>query len=111
MTFDFSGLTDAEYLRFNGALPAERIETLIGKAALDVEGAVTHIDEARGCFPSEYFLGRVVSDLETLALSVHGENRIEVRRIVNALEELQAATTQESEYGRDELKKALAVLK
>lgn len=107
MNVEASNLSHAEFYRLNGALSAERCETLIDAEA-DLEqliDASTHIDEASGCFVSEDFLSGVLSDMRALAKKVRGGNKFDLEQLIERLEEIESEEARNAEYGRDELRK------
>lgn len=108
-----SNLTNDELYRLTGTLPSARIEALIETAELyeKITGSEAHIIEARGSYPDEGFLYHVIERLNAVAKSVRGDNRQEILSIVSALEQIDQDVTNDAEYGRDELRKALKDIK
>lgn len=101
------GLTDAEYFRIHGTLPADRIEDMLhlGTAANELKGAQAHIQEARAQYPDEDFLSDVESDLQDIIRSTRGATRDRLKALAAKLEDIAQTTFYASDYGRDELRK------
>lgn len=72
--------------------------------------ACVHIGEAKGCFPEEDFMDYLIDELKDYTKGCRGENKKALMEFVNKMNLLQAEVNQQSEYGADELKKALEVL-
>lgn len=107
-------MTPREEFRLNGSLCEQTIESLIERqedeSNLDVEGAVVYMEEAKGCFPDEDFLTAVRTEIRTVANRLRGRNKDELLELVEKLGQIESEITQQSEYGQDELKKALGCL-
>lgn len=106
------GLSPAEYYRVHGTLPQSCVEDLIvfhedNSEEVDV---TAYLQEAKGCFPSEDFLQGPIKEIGELAKKMRGDNRKALEALAQSLEEIQSATWQQSEYGADEIKKALKEL-
>jgi hypothetical protein len=109
---DRPGLTHEEFFNLHGALPANRIETLLELAAV-AEGlgdVKTKLEEARTGFPSEDFLSAVISRVQDLAKHVRGENKKELAAILADIEQLAQQTWQSAEHGCQEINGAIALL-
>lgn len=110
----FYNMTPREEFRLNGSLCEQTIESLIERqedeSNLDVEGAVVYMEEAKGCFPDEDFLTAVRTEIRTVANRLRGRNKDELLELVEKLGQIESEITQQSEYGQDELKKALGCL-
>lgn len=99
----------------------ERYAYLAGQAQLaelcefqsqteDLCSVEPHLSEARGCYMPEDFLHGPLKDLRAIAKRLRGENRAELERIAQAIEEARDEQARSSEYGRDELDKALDLI-
>ena len=108
MTIEATNLTNQEYYRLNGTLSAERIEDLLRfDCAIDSSSDPSaYIDEAEGCFPKEDFLEHIIKKVRAVSKRVRGENKDDLDQILIDLEDLQSSVNNDSEYGRDELRKA-----
>lgn len=113
MTFTATNLTDAEYFKLNGALSADRIESLLfiseglgGK----LSGIQTKITEAHGCFPNEDEYDKIVDRLRRLQDNLRGNNKEILDKIISAFVEITASANQSSEYGIAELNDAEDIL-
>lgn len=106
---DLGNFSSREYLRLHGALPERHIEHLIDiETQFNESRDVTpYLQEAKGSYPSEDFLEEVIEMSRALEKRLRGENRNSAALITIALEEVQTKVRGESEYGADELKKAL----
>lgn len=111
----FSNMTPREEFRLNGTLCEASIEALIieheDSPALELDSVECWVSEAKGCFPSEDFLTSVRNDILTIANRLRGRNKLELLDLVQKLGEIESEVTQQSEYGADELRKALDCLK
>jgi len=107
-----SNLTAAEVFRINGALPVELQETLLRKAEQldEARACVAHVQEAAGQYPDEDFLQDAISDLQTLAKRMRGDNRADLLALVEKLETIQTDAHNSTSYGLDELSKAESIL-
>lgn len=91
----------------------QRGDILVAQLAgrlIDAEGVAEirpHLDEAFSQFPEEDFLENVMGELRELAVGMRGLNRAKLNAIVSKIEEIQLATGRATEYGRDELSKAI----
>lgn len=106
--------TAEEFYRLNGYLSKEYAEPLLdAQSKLDsVSGVDVHIEEAIGQFPAEDFLSSVKSDLHALAKRMYkGDNKTELLRIIEALDDALQCQFYASDYGREELHKALKAYK
>lgn len=105
-------LTDEEYFRVHGTLNTARIEGLL-RMAVCVEGSEAvcpMIQDAIASFPDEDFLEPVISKLKVLWNKIPHQHRGELTRITAELEEVQTATLQSAEYGREQLESAESLL-
>lgn len=113
--YHYSAMPPREEFRINGTLCTTTIEALIDHqedmSNIELDSVQVWIKEAKGCFPSEDFLTAVRNDIRTVANRLRGRNKTELLELVEKLGEIESATTQESEYGHTELKKALECLK
>ena len=108
----YSAMTPAEIYRTNGTLPDKTIEELITahEKLQAVEGIECNIAETATQFPDEDFLQDIISDLQTLAKRIRGDNKSDLLAIIDNIENLQLSTHNEAEYGRSELKQALKAI-
>ncbi len=108
LTDKHRSLTNREYLSLHSTLSLDRVEALVQMedAISGQEGAIIDIDEAKGCFPGEDFLNDIINNLRALCKHLRGANKEELKGIIEQVEELQASTTQGSEYGLEKLKEA-----
>lgn len=110
----FSSMTPREEFRLNGTLCEKTIEALIvqheDESGLQIESAKVYVKEAKGCFPEEDFLTSVRSEIRTIANRLRGRNKDELLELVEQLGNIESEINQQSEYGNDELKKALECL-
>lgn len=106
-----SNLSPREVFRIYGTLPDNMIEDLLDTqdAADATCGASPYIEEAMTMYPGEDFIDQegVFDDLRAIAASVRGDNRKAVQAVIEKLEGLQLGVSRQSEYGIDELRKAL----
>jgi len=79
-------------------------------AADQIEAARCNIDEAKAQFPDEDFAHEEMRDLAALAKCLRGENRAALLKIAEALQARIDEQARASEYGLDELCKALNAL-
>ena len=100
-------LTNAEAFRIYGTLPADRIEQLIDRTesvnADTLEGVASDIEEARGCFPDEDFMGALIESLWGLEGNLRGANKETIKRIIEQAEQLNTEICQSAECGREKL--------
>jgi guanylate kinase len=106
-------LTPQESFRLHGTFSPEHVEQMFDavEALEGVEGASAYIQEARGSMPGEDCLQKTIDHLRELAKRCRGSNREEAERIVKALEHTQQELWQGSEYGLEQLNKAVEALK
>lgn len=105
-----SNMNNAEAYRLLGTLPADRIEALLDIEAIDVSGAIVHIEEARGCYPAEDVMSETLQAMRDLRCNLRGNNKALMDSIISMVEDLETELRQSAEYGADELRKALEVL-
>lgn len=105
-------LTNREYLSLHSTLSLDRIEALVQMedAIRGQEGVLNYLDEVGGGFPGEDFLNDIINNLRALSKRLRGVNKDELNSIIEQVEELQASTTHESEYGLEQLKLAKAAI-
>lgn len=105
-------LTPQEHYRMHGCLAPEHTEEALDAIeACDALGAIDgYIKEAKAQFPEEDFLQEPIDELRKLAEPMRGENKAKLIALADKLQALQVSTFHESEYGIDELKKALKEL-
>lgn len=110
----FSSMTPREEFRLNGTLCEKTIEALIirheDENDLQIESAKVYVKEAKGCFPEEDFLTSIRAEIRTIANRLRGRNKDELLQLVEQLGDVESTINQQSEYGNDELKKALECL-
>lgn len=108
MNINHSNLSAREHLNLNGRVPRDMLEALLDRedrlTALD--GLEAHISEALGCFPAEDFLNPIKELLVSLHKNLRGANKDKLAGIIEDLDDLAQCTFYESDYGRDELRKA-----
>lgn len=73
-------------------------------------GIESYVDEAHAAYPEEDFAGDVISDLQTFAKRLRGENRADLLAIANTLTELQHQQFLSTDHGREELSKIRMIL-
>lgn len=102
-------LTHEEYFRIYGTLTEQRISELLDEvsAAPNVESVAIHINEGMGQFPAEDFLEAIKTRLVELQKNVRGQNKEDLKGIIEALDDVAQTTFYAAEAGRDELQKAL----
>ena len=112
MSINYSNLSAREHLRLNGQVPADMLETLLDRAgALESLGGLdAHLSEANGCYPAEDFIEPVRWQLQDLHTSLRGANREKLGGILESLDDLAQCIFNESDYGRDEIRKALNII-
>lgn len=112
MKINFSNLSAREHLRLNGTIPAEMLESLLDKEEKlqTISGIEAHLSEAKACFPAEDFLEPIRQALQELHKNLRGANREKLGGILESLDDLAQCVFNESDYGRDELRKALATI-
>ena len=112
MKINHSSLTPKEHFRLNGQVPADMLETLLDRAdALESLGGLdAHLSEAKGCFPGEDFIEPVRWQLQDLHRSLRGANREKLGGILESLDDLAQCIFNQTDYGRDELRKALNII-
>lgn len=105
-------LTPKEFFRVHETLPAAEIEKLLD-AANDVNnilGIEAYMREALGCFTAEDMLSNHVRDLHQLTKTLRGDNKEQLLGIIDSLEDFLQCQFNQADYGRDELRKAIAVI-
>lgn len=109
----FSNITAQEEFRLTGTVSGERLNGLLERSdALEkLDGLDAHIYEANGQYPAEDFLSDVIERLHNLAKRLRGDNKAELLGVIEALDDIGQTTFYASDYGRSELRKALATLK
>ena len=112
MCINYSSLSAKEHFRLNGQVPVDMLETLLDRAdALESLGGLdAHLSEAKGCFPGEDFIEPVRWQLQDLHRSLRGANREKLGGILESLDDLAQCIFNESDYGRDEIRKALDII-
>ena len=109
-----SNYSAREVLNITGTLSAQVIEGMVDNAenAEAMRETIPNIEEAKGCFPDEDFIDAsgIISDLRAIAARVRGENKAGILAAIEALEALQTEVFGQTEYGMEELTKALNVL-
>ena len=112
MKIHHSNLSAREHLRLNGQVPADMLETLLDRAdALESLGGLdAHLSEANGCYPAEDFIEPVRWQIQDLHTSLRGANREKLGGILESLDDLAQCIFNESDYGRDEIRKALNII-
>lgn len=108
MYINASNLTAEEHYKLNGTIREKDLEVIfeapINQTSL--EDAKAYIDEASSQYPVEGFLQAHKERLSTLLKNLRGDNRKTLESIIEDLDTLAMSTYHESEYGRDELRKA-----
>ena len=112
MDINYSSLTPKEHFRLNGQVPVDMLETLLNRAdALESLGGLeAHLSEANICFPGEDFLEPIRCELQELHKTWRGANREKLGGILESLDDLAQCIFDESDYGRDEIRKALNII-
>lgn len=107
-----ANLTAEEEFRLTGTLSPAKIEELLDTSAEVgyIKGIDAHIEEAMGQFPAEDFLSDTISRLHEFARRLRGQNRSDLLGIIESIDDLAQLTFNAADYGRDELKKALAAI-
>lgn len=100
-------LTNAEFYRLHGWLPAHRIEGLIDLEARVEAGlrASAHVEEARTQYPEEGHLKAVADWAQS-----NVKPAITRDKLVALLADVEASLLRAGEYGREELDKAADAL-
>lgn len=110
MTIEASNLTNSEYYKLNGTLSAERIESLLDIETINVKDVVSrascYISEAIQPFSAEDFLSDVIKDVNRLIKDLRGNNRVELQRILENLDDVAQCTFNAVENSDDLLDKA-----
>ena len=109
MNIDINTLSPHEAYRITGQLTQAHIESLLEVADLSEKASSVEsgICEAKAQFPDEGFLQDIISDLQTFAKRLRGENRADLLAIAEQLEQTQLETFQSTEYGLEQLNDAL----
>lgn len=108
----FSNMTAEEMYRATGTLSREKIEEL-----LDAEAKLTQVKNIEGHlvdahqFPNEDFLAGVTDKVRQVFERVHGENKKDLLHVIEMLDDIGMCTLNASQYGREELKQALDVVR
>lgn len=102
----FLNYTNTELFNLTGTLPSDRIESL-----LDCESKLNLVadykikaKEAYSCFIDEGFADRELEELKTLCKSLRGNNRAQLGKIIESLENTISDEVNNAAYGRDELR-------
>lgn len=106
--------TAEEFYRLNGYLSRDYAEPLLDaqNKLESVSGVDSYIQEAMGQYPAEDFLSEIVSDLHALAKRMYkGDNKTELLRIIESMDDALQCQSNASDYGREELHNALKVYK
>lgn len=108
-----SNMTIEEHLRYNGEIPKDKLDELFDSQAKlqGLSGVDAHMSEAMAQYPAEDFLSDAISRLQTLAKNLRGGNKDTLNGIIESLEDVAQCTFNAADYGRDELRKALAFFK
>jgi hypothetical protein len=109
--FNFS-LSDEEHLRYNGTLPLERQEAIIGDGAhvAEIQDAACYITDALAQFPDEDFLTEVIREIEVVENSVRGENKKALRAVIEKLTDMELAQARATEEAVDLLGKLTTII-
>lgn len=109
--FSHMTIAEAERAAFQAGLPIAGALALLADAdALRNSGIEAHLDEASAQFPEEDFLAETIREIQELALGMRGLNRAKLNAIAARLDEIQLNAGRSTEYGREELSKAEAIL-
>lgn len=115
MTIESSNLTHKEYFHLNGALSVERqeeiLESLVDHESMNVQEYAPYAQEASGQYPAEDFLAEHVSDLWALSKRLRGDNKQELTKIIQSIEDALQCQVYATEYGRSELHKIISTIK
>lgn len=111
----FSNMTPREEFRLNGTLCETTMEALIveseDSSTIKLDGVQCYVSEAKGCFPSEDFLTSIRGEILTIANRLRGNNKLQLLDLIEKLGQIESEINQQSEYGADELRKALDYFK
>ena len=112
MGINYSNLSAKEHFRLNGQVPEDMLETLLDRAgALESLGGLdAHLSEAKGCYPAEDFIEPIRWQLQELHKTLRGANREKLGGILESLDDLAQCIFNQTDYGRDELRKALNII-
>lgn len=110
-----SALTDLDRMDLASLERAafQRGDNLVAELAgrlIDAEGVgdvKPHLDEAYSQFPEDDFLSSITEELGELADKMRGPNKATLKAIIERLGELELSTARATEYGREELTKAI----
>jgi len=109
-----SNMTPREAFKFYGKLPDDWIESLIEDQEMlyDLNGVSSYIEDALAQYPDEDFIESegIFDDLREIASNVRGENKSRILAVIEKLEALQLSISRQTEYGAEELRKALATI-
>lgn len=108
----WSNLTPSETYQMYGSLTRGQIEDLLESSSYvdSVSDAAGYVDEGMSQFPAEDFLEDLKSRMVALSKNLRGANKEELLAIIGSLDDIAQNTFNSSEYGREELKKALTVI-
>ena len=98
-----TNLTPNEHFRVYGFIHPSHAEILLDAYDAKMGFSVAHIEEARGCFPEEDFLDRILDKLNDLKSNLRGGNRETLNSIYEELKNLSVKVGQQSEYGVSEI--------
>lgn len=107
----FNYLSDKEFFNMFGTLDEARIIRM-----LDVQEACQDLDEVKGCikegmsgFSEDAFSG-VLKDLSDVAKRLRGDNKLELLRICEDLENVAQGITNSVDYDTEKLQEAIVTL-
>lgn len=108
----FKNLTPEEEYRLTGQVTGENLEELLDvyQDNRDMDGVDDKIEEAMAQFPAEDFLSDAISELHEIAKRLRGQNKEDLLGVIESLDDIAQCTFNASDYGRDELRKALNMI-
>lgn len=108
----WSNMSPHETFRMYGRVSKSQLEALLetDERLEGIDGIDAHIDEAIAQFPAEDFLEGIKSRLHDLSKKIRGDNKEDLKGIIEALDDLAQCTFNSADYGRSELNSALKAL-
>ena len=107
-----SNLTNREAYSQYGKLTDERMEALFEvESAIDnLSGGECYVQEAIAQFPDEDFLEVVIENLQATYKKLRGDNKENLKEVIESLEDLQISQARATEYAVEELNKLTKLL-
>jgi len=107
-----SNLTNREAYSQYGKLTDERMEALF-----EVESAIDKLSDGEWCvkealaqFPDEDFLEVTIKNLQATYKKLRGDNKENLKEVIESLEKLQLSQARATEYATEELDKLATLL-